>query len=101
MSNTHTPTPWVMVPDQESHGCQLALCNAGGMTIARSPESPHFMHAEQAIDDANFTHIVKCVNAHDELVAALQRIVREFDCGRTPLACDISMARAALAKVQS
>ncbi len=79
MSNQHTPGPWYVVPDQPSHGACLALCGPGTEVIARSPESPEYQHPEQAIDAANFARIVKCVNAHDDLLEALQDLLAEVD----------------------
>lgn len=40
--------------------------------------------------------IVRAVNAHEQLTAALETLVREWDLGREPLASDWSKARAAL-----
>lgn len=58
----HTPTPWA---EQEMPGgCndRITADDGEGKTIC---EFPYGL-------DANSAHIVRCVNAHDDLVAALQ-----------------------------
>jgi hypothetical protein len=85
MNTKHTPGPWKVghlglrvVGDVRHGGMHGALQS----TVAE---------CEREAD-------ARLIAAAPELLAALQRIVREFDCGRTPLATDLSIARAALAK---
>ena len=53
---------------------------------------------------ANAAHIVHCVNAHDELVEALENVIRAWDLDRDEVAPDdyerVEKARALLAKVK-
>ena len=99
---SHTPGPWVVVPEQSSHGCALCI-SAKGATIAFSPESPEYQHPEQAIDEANFAHIVKCVNAHDALTQAIRNFIgfaeyHELEKANPRLQLQLLEMRAALAK---
>jgi hypothetical protein len=91
MTTNHTPTPWHegrygVYADTTGYGrthAQVALC-----------ENP-----------ANSVHIIRCVNAHDELVAALE----SFLCLSTPadlredsdLHAVTQRARAALARARA
>lgn len=54
----------------------------------------HLDHTEGKYEDC--THIVRCVNAHDGLVAVCQRIVDGVDDGDEMTTVD--MARAAIAR---
>lgn len=58
----HTPTPWVTEDRREK----------GEGTSIKSPTA-HYSSCLVAhyISEIDATHIVKCVNAHDDLVAAL------------------------------
>lgn len=58
MTNQHTPTPWEF--DKE----HSAIIDKNGMGIAGN------------VDDADAAYIVKAVNCHEELVEALQAIMR-------------------------
>jgi hypothetical protein len=85
----HTPTPWKQL-------------NKG--MVATSDESAvvgTFHNANGGPDNA--AHIVRCVNAHDELVAALASIENwaTHAAEGTLLRTIYDEARAALAKVQS
>lgn len=51
--------------------------------------------------DADAEHIVRCVNAHDELLAALRALYDDARNERFPSQSDMDAARAALAKVQA
>ena len=97
----YTPTPWVydeLRPasfySDDVTGSIIGTCD--GFRFAERPA------AEQA---ANAAHIVKCVNAHDDLVAALSIFLGHDDrfkiaVGGNPNAVEKMMeaARAALAK---
>lgn len=60
---THTPTPWEVLTDNAS----IRIMGANDLTIASIVS-----RTEDADADAAF--IVKCVNAHEKLLAALQEI---------------------------
>ena len=80
----HTPTPWKHELDNR--------ISSDGMIFVK------------CFDDNDAAHIVKCVNAHDELVAALEQIhlysVGLAEPTRTEI--DIfDIARSALEKVKS
>jgi len=72
----HTPLPWFAVNDgtaKEPMWSVKAVRIAGQkprheVAICATGDSP------QEMETANAAYIVKCVNAHDELVAALKRI---------------------------
>ena len=87
---THTPTPWEY----------KKLVGDVGKLI-RPHSEQEYLSIAPAIDAA---HIVACVNAHDELVAALREIISQIDQGGSGGkvfardAC-ITGARALLAKV--
>jgi len=73
----HTPTPWEII---EHNGCDL---NVG---IGRKlPEYGAIewitgsYYLPSKIRMADFRHIIKCVNTHDELVDALKRHQRAFE----------------------
>ena len=59
---THTPTPW------NARG--LAICK-GNSLIAVMGQDDGIKFSEKT-SLANASHIVKCVNLHDELVKALE-----------------------------
>jgi hypothetical protein len=90
MTTNHTPTPW--------HEGRYGVC-ADTTGYGRT-------HAQVALceNPADSAHIVRCVNAYDELVAALEEIDRialshpyaAMTCGDVA-----NIARAALAKVQA
>jgi hypothetical protein len=101
MSGQHTPGPWRLSHELDTHveaeasGNFVASCDGGGED------------GEYETDLANARRIVQCVNAHDELVEVLGRIVRQ---GETQMnddrgqrfvevsKKDIRAARAAIAK---
>lgn len=89
MSDKHTPTPW-------KHGTKrmdesVVITSGGlGLTVA-------IVH-QGAINNAqaNASHIVKCVNMHDELVEAIQELICAGDFRR---GCqDLKAARETLKK---
>lgn len=84
MSAAHTPTPWMtqrcgelapndlmIVADlgKRPDGVQLISTVAKAMSIRQTPEDTK----------ANAEFIVRCVNAHDELVAALKPLVAFYE----------------------
>jgi hypothetical protein len=64
MTTSHTPTPWAVDGKSIAFGDSCT----GGL-VAASVENIF----GEAIDIKDMQRIVHCVNAHDELVAALQR----------------------------
>ena len=78
----HTPTPWEAccwdirdVPSINDRGGM-----SGGLMIATTRDSGH--HVDQT---ANAAHIVRCVNVHDDLVAALRFCVDALQASETCL----------------
>jgi hypothetical protein len=65
MTATHTPTPWrnppLSVTVRGPDNCKICDCHLVGATLNSTRG-----------DEANAAHIVRCVNAHDRLVAALR-----------------------------
>lgn len=93
--SAHTPTPWAI------DGGDIAI--GGVVCILADYCGPDYAGTQERI--ANAAHIVRCVNLHDELVAALDGMVRMFDAKRK--AYDMNLngmeyadARAALAKAK-
>lgn len=90
MTTNHTPTPWHVASD--------------GLTIKECCDSDRaFPFTVAKVDDvsrtdrANASHIVRCVNSHDALVAALENLVETHDLGEAMHAEFWDIARAALA----
>lgn len=69
MKNEHTPTPW-------SYSDERGLTGPDNQIIACIIDSRATTQEEQ---DSNAAHIVRCVNSHDELLAALKVFVGQFD----------------------
>lgn len=71
MNAQHTPTPWRLMP---KHNRYIAGRNEAGIDviIADTGAESVAAHKQRAIDNA--AHIVKCVNSHDALVAALRKL---------------------------
>lgn len=67
MTTSHTPTPWIAKFDEVigANDRSVAVC---GVELN-----------ENAIDQANAAFIVKAVNAHEALVAALERASNWFE----------------------
>jgi hypothetical protein len=63
MTTSHTPTPWIVNGKSIEYGEGLS----GGLVAACVEDV-----FGNSIDDADMAHIVRCVNAHDDLVAALK-----------------------------
>ncbi len=79
---SHTPTPWKYT--QESIDPEWAIVtDASGHIIANvnsetGPDIPPLVSTKMP-RDANAAHIVRCVNNHDALLAALKGLIGE--CG--------------------
>jgi hypothetical protein len=67
----HTPTPWTTLFD----GDEVQIGDSSGNFVAMTLPCESSGATER--DYANAAHIVKCVNAHDELVAALKTMVED------------------------
>lgn len=65
MTKEHTPTPWIIEYGSE----ESAIIDARGYIICTNGEDP------SVVSDDEMAHIVKCVNMHDELVSALDKIL--------------------------
>lgn len=65
----HTPTPWLVIPYQNMTGYKITNDKLGLNTICEID------NRLLGIQDAS--HIVKCVNMHDELVKEIHRL-QEF-----------------------
>jgi hypothetical protein len=93
LSKQHTPTPWMLDP-------HFVLRDADGEWVTRLNTSRRHDNKHDPEAEANAEFIVRCVNAHDELVAALRDIIASVEkCGIGIV--DLSRGRAALAKVQA
>lgn len=111
MAANHTPTPWYA---SFAYGNGSAI-HIGGMILQGQQclgsysGITQFMDAHTLHDNA--THIARCVNAHDELVAALESAAAHLQLAydlhhsdESPMVAiteEIARARAALAKVQA
>ena len=63
METKHTPTPWIHLEGGDGH----FSITGDGKEVAFTPPDYPFVHAR-----ANAAHIVRCVNSHDDLLAACQ-----------------------------
>lgn len=94
-TTTHSPTPW-----RRDSSIGIIYDPSGNMALQYLEEPEH------PITEANATHIVRCVNLHDELVAALKALVIEGECvrcGKAPgadFARYLAEARAIVAKAK-
>lgn len=101
----HTPTPW---QTKEGHSV-VSILSDTGIRIATTDGTPYYKSVGE-LDKANAAFIVKAVNSHDDLVAALQalRMTEESIVSsqgntitlRIPLAA-IQQAAAALRKAEA
>lgn len=66
----HTPTPWVSEEGREYWGTDKGLY----VIASKQQGTPKIAITKGTTAKANAEHIVKCVNAHDELMG----FVREF-----------------------
>ena len=89
----HTATPWINSFDGDE--CQIGTADGRFVAMTLPCESNGLTNE----DYENAKHIVKCVNAHDELVAYLTGMVDlyEDNGGATPLSIE---AREFLAKLE-
>jgi len=108
MKNTkHTPTPW-SVNTTSFSGAIVRFHIAGPVHGSCYPICEHILEekpdATQQLEDA--AHIVRCVNSHDELLAALKLMVEvgcdlyDMDMGDNG-APALDKARAAISKAES
>jgi hypothetical protein len=75
--NVHTPTPWSLVDSTEIYGADSR----------RVGDLAEVVQSRRQLADA--AHIVRCVNHHDQLVAALQLLTDEARaCARYNVATD-------------
>ena len=88
MSAAHTPGPW-------TRPIKTSIAGKGGYVRICDMHYNGPKHDDEA--EAN----ARLIAAAPSLYGALARMVREFDCGRTPIASDVSAARDVLATVQS
>lgn len=65
MKTAHTPTPWSVKECDKT-----AIIDVNGNVILDTAFSDFHLEDD---DKPNAAHIVKCVNLHDELVAALKK----------------------------
>ena len=95
--SAHTPAPWT-ISDHSNTDIADAKGDPVGETFSRywDGHTDHF-DAERR---ANAAHIVRCVNAHDELVAALQAADDRLDRMMCPLKVQ-QQIKAALAKASA
>jgi hypothetical protein len=92
----HTATPWVQHSPNDPHWC-------GDVRTPSGDAVAWCGNTDRAIAGATAAHIVKCVNLHDELVAALADIAKSDAIDSPPnvvLAAIRDRARAALAKAK-
>lgn len=82
--NKHTPTPWdFAVADSAAYPACNILANDGEDIILKTIDA-----TEE--DQANAEHAVKCVNHHDELVAALDAVTLHADQMRQYYSSDVA-----------
>src|SRR5574338_734622 len=84
---SHTPTPWKLSEEGIIAAQSATPATAGGApnpALLRTPvialppvDYPDYSQFKTSDWDADAAHIVRCVNVHDQLVAALQ-YVRQF-----------------------
>tara|TARA_R110000868_G_scaffold23596_3_gene94767 strand:- start:192 stop:503 length:312 start_codon:yes stop_codon:yes gene_type:complete len=82
MTQTHTPTPWIVSPPLGEGAIQIqstGLNAYGNWIVAEVPD-----RTEE--DKANAAFIVRACNAHEELVAALEELLNEAQVDESDLA---------------
>jgi hypothetical protein len=105
----HSMLPWEVVEANEHHGAYIVpayggdVCDLYAMSnptaaSVRNGGNSHPVHFDNSAENAKL--IVKAVNAHDALVAALQDIVDGYGPNHGSQYCR-NMARAALARCAS
>lgn len=114
MSAQHTPGPWHTTPPDASYHDVVRIYAEGdaegSLPIAVCPQrAGNFQRVLAGETDkdgetlANAAFIVRAVNAHDELVAALERAAEALElarCGVVPSMESVDAARAALEKAK-
>jgi hypothetical protein len=73
--NEHTPTPWYW------DGQRYIREESTDAPLARMQDDDGHINPRERKSlpaDANAAHVLKCVNLHDELVAALERMVAAY-----------------------
>lgn len=81
-STEHTPLPWDAVEANEHHGPYITtafgttVCDLYAMSDPMSGERKPITFTD---GDVNLHLIVKCVNAHNDLVAALKGLSATYD----------------------
>ena len=68
----HTPTPWQVNDQRKSGWMDNSIYITGNHNLAK-------LYDDYKQAEANAAHIVKCVNLHDELVTALEKIALDLD----------------------
>lgn len=82
-TQTHTPTPWIVAARNESDNTIDIRSEEykDRELVASVTPKPHYADNQEA----NAAYIVKCVNAHDELVSELRDALDELKAkGYTP-----------------
>jgi len=94
---THTPTPWRVgghcQPFQIVHSVRIANGTFVNDSVAYVPETREEY-------EANAAHIVRCVNAHDRLVAALRIAMSVIKAHHAESDVRLKDARALLAEIE-
>ena len=70
MTQQHTPLPWGTDGDRDSGTLSIVQADTGGL-IATLEETLGYGF----VDEANARFIVQAVNVHDDLLAALERLM--------------------------
>lgn len=97
--HSHTPTPWIADDSDEAN----IMIRRASWCLDQGGDICAIYHFGE-LGKANAAHIVRCVNAHDDLVAALKDCIRELGILYQHNACTspaADQAIAILAKVQS
>jgi hypothetical protein len=100
MDSRHTPTPWSLNEQTvKSPPYELTVAFCGGAAGCSGTDGRIITRQEA---EANAALIVRAVNAHDDLVAALRNLISMADFFMTdaPQRVAIEEAQAALAKAE-
>jgi hypothetical protein len=104
MTETHTPTPWlskedgyeiyITSPDYDNNGYEIAIVDILGLDGKQAD-----------LQRVNAEFIVRAVNAHDDLVAVLKRVIiwgspKDQGCHTKPFSSLLVDLEAALAKLE-
>jgi len=93
-----SPTPWAFDYDKRNDRFNMRSETDGSFGHFCGWSADGVTTEEQ--DKAHIEHIVKCVNAHDELVAALRGLIACRNRHETPQGSHWQNARRALAKLE-